>query len=146
MAVATRMTTMSHRAAQASTQILQVSVVMFGLACTNNQRPVPPEPTPGWLTPHAPWRGARPAAPVRLRNPLEARYHMRMHFGDLQIVEQALITGKLAEGLSVAYLLTRPSDDPGLAKWAAQSSRVHAAALALTRAQDVDEALRRLAR
>jgi hypothetical protein len=62
------------------------------------------------------------------------------------MIEQALVDGKLAEGLSVAYLLTRPIEDPGLANWAAQSGRVNAAALELTKAQDVDEALRRLAR
>ena len=62
------------------------------------------------------------------------------------MIEQAFVDGRLSEGLSVAYLLTRQTPDPGLVKWAAQSRRVNAAALELTRAQDVDEALRRLAR
>ena len=147
MAVATRMT-MTARAAQRSTQILRMLAVTFAVGCMSSRRPAPPEPTPEWTTPHVPWLGAepRPAALVRFKDPVEARYHMRMHFGDLRMIEQALVDGKLAEGLSVAYLLTRPSDDPGLAKWAAQSSRVSAAALELMKAQHIDEALRRLAR
>lgn len=71
---------------------------------------------------------------------------MRMHFGDLRMVEQLLVAGKLADGLSVAYLLARQTDDPGLVRWDAQSSRVSAAALELTKARDTDEALRRLSR
>lgn len=134
---------MSHHA----TQILRMLIAMLAIGCTNHRQPSPPT-TPDWMTPHVPWLGtqSRPAALVRFKDPIEARYHMRMHFGDLRIVEQALVDGKLAEGLSVAYLLTRQIDDPGLAKWAAQSRRVNAAALDLMTAQDVDGALRGLAR
>lgn len=123
-------------------------VVVFAVGCANSRRPAQAEPTPEWMTPHVPWLGAqpRPAALVRFKDPIEARYHMRMHFDDLRTIEQALVAGRLAEGLSVAYLLTRATDDPGLARWAAQSRRVNAAALELTRARDVEDALRRLAR
>ena len=146
MSVAIEMT-MSHHATQTATQILRMLIAVFAIGCTNHRQPSPPT-TPDWMTPHVPWLGAqsRPAAPVRFKDPVEARYHMRMHFGDLRIVEQALIDGKLTEGLSVAFLLTRPIDDPGLASWAAQSRRVNAAALDLMTAQDVDGALRGLAR
>lgn len=118
------------------------------LGCVNHRRPAEPEPAAEWMSPHVPWLGAqpRPAALVRFKDPIEARYHMRMHFGDLRIVEQALVAGRLAEALSVAYLLTRSTQDPGLARWVAQSRRVHAAALELTKSQDVEEALRRLPR
>ncbi len=149
-AVATRMV-MTHRAAQIATQLIRMLVVItvpLVVGCANNRRPAQPEPMAEWMSPHVPWLGAqrRPVALVRFQDPNEARYHMRMHFGDLRMVEQLLVTGRLAEGLSVAYLLTRQTVDSGLARWAAQSSRVNAAALELTSAQDVDEALRRLAR
>jgi cytochrome c553 len=71
---------------------------------------------------------------------------MRMHFDDLRMVEHLLVAGKLDDGRSLAYLLTRPTADAGLASWDEQSRRVTAAAGELTRAPDVNEALRQLAR
>ena len=142
---------MIGRASHAPTQILRLLVavtVMSVMGCTGRRRPVQPEPADDWQAAHVPWLGAqsRPAAAVHFKDPIEARYHMRMHFDDLRIIEQALVAGRLAEGLSIAYLLTRENEDPGLARWAAQSRRVNAAAVVLTRARDVDEALRQLAR
>lgn len=71
---------------------------------------------------------------------------MRMHFDDLRMVEHLLVAGKLDEGRALAYLLTRPITDAGLAKWDEQSRRVAAVAGELTRAPNVSNALRQLAR
>ena len=49
---------------------------------------------------------------------------MRSHFDDLRLIEQLLVAGKLDEGLTLAYLLVRPTDDAGLAEWAVHSQRV----------------------
>ena len=127
-------------------QLLVAVALAWGAGCTNGPAPVRPEPSADWTSPHVPWLGAQPSPLVRFSDPLEARYHMRMHFDDLRTVEQLLIAGKLDEGRSLAYLLTRQTADPGLARWEQQSRRVSMAALELTRAPNVDEALRRLAR
>jgi hypothetical protein len=75
---------MTHRAAQAPPQILRVLIAVFAAGCANHGRPAQPESMPEWMTPHVPWLGTQPrsAALVRLNDATEARYHMRMHFGD----------------------------------------------------------------
>lgn len=72
-----------------------------------------------------------------------ARYHMRRHFDDLRLIEQRLIAGKLDDGATLAYALVRANHDPELAAWQIEAKRVTRAATDLTRATDLDEALRR---
>jgi hypothetical protein len=140
---------MTSRAAQGTRWIARILFpVMLALVagCATGQRPVQPEPAADWMSPHAPWLGAQPSPLVRLNNPIEARYHMRMHFDDLRMVQRLLVAGKLDDGRSLAYLLTRPTADAGLTRWDEQSRRVSAAARELTRTPNVNEALRQLAR
>src|SRR5678815_3278496 len=140
---------MTNRAAQGPRWIARILVLVtlsLGAGCTTGRRPMRPEPTADWMSPHVPWLGAQPSPLVRFNDPIEARYHMRMHFHDLRMVEQLLLAGKLDEGRSLAYMLTRPTADAGLVRWDEQSRRVAAAAVGLTRAPSVNEALRQLAR
>jgi hypothetical protein len=140
---------MTGRAAQGPRWIVRMLVLVtlaLGAGCTSGRCPMPPEPAADWMSPHVPWLGAQPSPLVRFNDPIEARYHMRMHFDDLRMVEQLLVSGKLDEGRSLAYLLTRPTADVGLARWDEQSRRVTAAARELTRAPSVNEALRQLTR
>jgi hypothetical protein len=140
---------MTSRTAQGSRWIAQILVLVtlaLGGGCSGGRRPMHPEPVADWMTPHVPWIGAQPAPLVRFSDPVEARYHMQMHFYDLRMVQQLLVAGKLDEGRSLAYLLTRPTGDAGLARWDEQSRRVTAAARELTTAPNVNAALRQLAR
>jgi cytochrome c553 len=91
------------------------------------------------------WRLAL-AAVVSIANPDMVRFHMNRHFDDLRAIQRLLVSGKLAEAKSLAFLLTKPATDPGLARWASQSAQVTEAARALVVAPDIDEALRREAR
>jgi cytochrome c553 len=90
--------------------------------------------------------GDEPPAPVRIAKPEMVRFHMNRHFDDLQAIQRLLVSGKLAEAKSLAFMLTKPATDPGLAPWAAESASVTEAARALVAAPGVDEALRREAR
>ena len=140
---------MANRAAQRPTWIVRILVLVtlsLVAGCTSGRRPMQPDPAADWMSPHVPWLGAQPSPLVRFDDPVAARYHMRMHFDDLRMVEQLLVAGKLAEGRTLAYLLARPTADAGLASWDEQSRRVTAAARELTRAPNGNEALRRLAR
>lgn len=87
-----------------------------------------------------------PPPPARFVNPQAARFHMRRHFDDLRMIERLLIAGKLDEAATLADLLVRQTDDPGMAPWDLQAKQVAEAADALTKAPGLDEALRREAR
>jgi cytochrome c553 len=87
-----------------------------------------------------------PPPPARFDDPAMAHYHMRRHFDDLRMVEQLFMAGKVDEGATLAYLLVRQTDDPGMLPWQPQSKAVADAALALTTAESVDEGLRQVAR
>jgi mono/diheme cytochrome c family protein len=71
---------------------------------------------------------------------------MRMHFDDLRSVERLLVAGKLEDAKALAYMVTVPPKDPGIASWAAGTARVVDAATKLTIAPGIDEACRRVAR
>ena len=75
-----------------------------------------------------------------------ARYHMQLHFDDLRSLERVLLAGDLARGTTLAHLLVRQADTPITRAWDQDLLAVSQAALALTRATTVDEALRREAR
>lgn len=127
-------------------RILVLSTLALGTGCDGGRRPMQPEAPAEWMAPHARRIGAQAAPLVHFSNPFEARYHMRMHFGDLRMVEHLLIAGKLDEGRSLAYLLTRPATDAGLTRLDERSRRVTEAARELTGAPSVNQALRQLAR
>ena len=74
------------------------------------------------------------------------RYHMARHFDDLRAVERLLVANKLDDAKVRAFLLTKPSTDPGMAQWEVQSKRVIVAAVELTKAPDIDSACRSEAR
>jgi cytochrome c553 len=101
----------------------------------------PEAPQPHATTPDTPV-----AAPAPHTLSFAARYHMRAHFDDLRRVERLLIAGKLDEGTTLAYMLVRGADDPGIPRWDVHAARVADAALRLTHARGLDEALRREAR
>lgn len=71
------------------------------------------------------------------------RYHMKQHLDDLQTVERLLVAGDLDAARSLAFMLSKPEADPGMAPWAAEAREVANAARALTAARTLDEALRR---
>jgi cytochrome c553 len=71
---------------------------------------------------------------------------MRRHFDDLRMIEHLLVSGKLDEGKALAYLLVRRTDEPGIAAWEQHSRQVADAALELTEAPGMNDALRREAR
>lgn len=141
------MTVMTTRAAHGARWFARIAVAVAaaGAGCAHPTQSMPSEPAADWLAPHEPWQAGQPSARVPFKDPDEARYHMRMHFDDLRMVERLLVAGRLDEGRSLAYLLTRRSSDAGLTKWEAQSERVSAAALELTRTTTVNDALRQLA-
>ncbi len=95
--------------------------------------------------PRAPWYDPvpEPLPPARFQDPVAAHYHMQRHFGDLRMIEQLLIAGKLDEGLVLAALLTGQPDEPGLEPWAPQAKRVADAVGRLVHAPGLDDALRR---
>lgn len=72
-----------------------------------------------------------------------ARYHMRRHFDDMRSIELYLLSGKLDDARTLAYLLSTPTGDLGLAQLDAQTARVTAAASALGRARGIDDAFRK---
>ncbi|HEX7699798.1 MAG TPA: hypothetical protein VF403_03725 [Kofleriaceae bacterium] len=86
---------------------------------------------------------AQTQPPIAVPRANAAQYHMQHHFDDLQLIEHLLIAGKLDDGATLAYLLVREVDDPELAAWQIETKRVTRAAAELTRAIDLDEALRR---
>jgi hypothetical protein len=90
---------------------------------------------------HEPW--AEPARPVQLEHKSMVDFHMRRHFDDLRGVERLLIAGKLDDAKALAFLLTQPAKDPGMARWEVAGQRVTDAATALVNAPGLDEALRR---
>ena len=118
-----------------TSRLVMISLcVMVG--CTERTAPSHPSepPPPGAAQ-------TKPVAEVRHAN--AARYHMHRHFDDLRLIERLLIAGKLDEAATLAYLLVRQVDDPELATWQIGANRVSRAAVELTRAIDLDEALRR---
>src|SRR5450631_2996845 len=86
---------------------------------------------------------AQTQPPIAVPRANAAQYHMQRHFDDLRLIEHLLIAGKLDDGATLAYLLVRQVDDPELAAWQIGAKRVTRAATELTRAIDLDEALRR---
>ncbi|HTR50355.1 MAG TPA: hypothetical protein VMJ10_06575 [Kofleriaceae bacterium] len=125
-----------------------IAVIAFALAlgCAADP-PSDPDESEAWTVPHAPWNDPQPQppAPARFRDPAAARYHMRAHFNDLREIEQLLVAGKLDDGRTRAYLLTREReiDEPGLASWSDRARDVVDAATTLTKASKLDDALRR---
>lgn len=89
---------------------------------------------------------AQPPEPPRFERPAMVRLHMQRHFDDLHQIERLLVAGKLDDAKSLAFLLTKPASDPGMAPWAAESADVVEAARALAAAPGIDEACRREAR
>jgi len=84
-----------------------------------------------------------PPRPVQLERRAMVDFHMQRHFDDLRSVERLLVAGKLDDAKSRAFLLTKPSTDPGMRRWDAQSQALTDAALALSESPSLDEALRR---
>jgi mono/diheme cytochrome c family protein len=80
---------------------------------------------------------------VALLRPDAVRFHCASHFEDLKTIERLLVAGKLDEARSLAYELTKPVKDPGLAPYAEEAASLTAAATGLAEAPDVDTALRR---
>ena len=74
------------------------------------------------------------------------RWHMQRHFEDLRTIERLLVGGRLDEAKTLAFMLTKPESDPGMAPWTAESRQVVEAARELVAARSIDEALRREAR
>ena len=85
----------------------------------------------------------QPPSPVRMQNPSTVMFQMHRHYDDLREVERLLVSGKLHEGRTRAYLLTRPASDPGLRPYAIEIDRLVDAARQLVAAPDLDTALRR---
>ena len=110
--------------------------------CTTSAADPPPE---------APWSPATheapgPPAPPRFDAPAMVAYHMRRHFDDLRAIERWLLAGDLRDARTLAFMLTRPETDPGMAPWCPELGQLTSAAWELVRAQTVDEALRQEAR
>lgn len=80
--------------------------------------------------------------PVRLQHAPTVRYHMQRHVDDLRTIERMLIEGYLDEAKALAFMLTKPEADPGMAPWAAESRRAIDAARGLAAARSIPEALR----
>jgi len=74
------------------------------------------------------------------------RYHMRQHFNDLRTIESMLLAGKLETSKALAFMLTLPISDPGMAPWAAETRMVALVAGELSQVRTLDEALRTEAR
>jgi hypothetical protein len=89
---------------------------------------------------------ATPHPPAVFEHPDLARYHMRRHFADLRMIERLLVAGQLDEGVTLAYLLVRAIDDPGVEPWRPEANRVTQSAAELARAESLDEAFPRVAR
>ena len=85
----------------------------------------------------------QPPAPVRVQKPSTVMFQMHRHFDDLREVQRLLVSGKLQEARTRAYLLTRPSSDPGLRPYAIEIDRFVDAARQLVVSPDLDTALRR---
>lgn len=137
------------RAASAAPGAAAVLAMVAMAACRPDPRPVHAPPVADWTEAHAGWctdPAHQPASPPAFKDPVAARYHMRRHFHDLRIIEQLLLAGKLYQGTVLAQLLAREVDDhgdPGLAHLRSFGQRVRAAALDLSKATAMDEALRR---
>src|ERR1700690_3844212 len=127
---------------------LQPLVALALVAGCAETLPETGEPPAEAEPPRAPWYDPQPQPPppARFVDPAAARFHMRMHFNDLRMIEQLLVVGKLDEGMALSYLLVPQTDDPGIAEWAIHSKRVAEAATALTKARGQDDALRLEAR
>lgn len=65
------------------------------------------------------------------------RYHMREHFNDLRTIERMLITGKLEDAKTLAYMLMRPSS---AMPHAVEAREVALAATSLRNARTLEEA------
>ena len=102
-----------------------------------------PEPVERFIEPHTAPTSDADAGRARFDRPAMVRFHMRRHFDDLRAIERHLIAGRLDDARALAYLLARPSADPGVAPWAPESRQVVDAALALAAAPSLDEACRR---
>jgi hypothetical protein len=128
-------------------QVFTMVVLLVGwVACSQTPVAPPaadPAPMPQGIS-DDPER--EPPPPPRFVNPQAGRFHMRRHFDDLRMIERLFIAGKLDEGATLADLLVRQTDDPGMAPWDLQAKQVAEAAEALSKAPGLDEALRRAAR
>lgn len=81
-------------------------------------------------------------APARFKHADVVRYHMRLHFDDLRSIERRLVKGKLDEAKPLAYLLAMPDKDPGMTPWSAYTRTITETALALSKSNSIDDALR----
>jgi cytochrome c553 len=79
----------------------------------------------------------------RFERPALVRFHMQRHFNDFLILERSLLAGDLDEAKAIAFLLTKPVKDPGMAPLEAESKGVVDAARAFMTAPTLDEASRR---
>lgn len=70
------------------------------------------------------------------------RVQMHRRFDDLQLLEHALISGRLVEAQALAFLLAQPAE-PWMAPWSDESRTVERAALAVALAPSLDDATRR---
>ena len=84
---------------------------------------------------------ARADDPQAFERPALVRYHMRRHMSDVRTMERMLLGGHLDEAKALAYMLTLPIQDPGMARWSDATDRVARAAGDVTRARTIDEAL-----
>jgi hypothetical protein len=91
---------------------------------------------------------AQPEAPkpVQLERPEVVQFQMRTQLSDLRAVESHLIAGKLEDAQASAFMLTKPSQDPGLTPWQPLTDRVVADAKELTTVKSIDDGCRRVAR
>lgn len=86
------------------------------------------------------------AEPAEFERPDMVRYHMRQHFNDLRTIEKLLLAGELDAAKALAYMLTLPISDPGMARWTAENRSVALIASELSRVRTIDEGLRTEAR
>lgn len=79
------------------------------------------------------------SADVPTRKSGRVQYHMREQLGDLRELQRWLVAGRLAEAKALAFLISRPVQEP---RWSVDSARVERAALAVAQASGLAAACR----
>jgi hypothetical protein len=95
--------------------------------------------------------GAAPAptelpAGKRFEQDMMVRLHMHENFGLIRQIERLLVHGKLDAARELARAMAEAPDEPGLAPFAVQATRVRERAAAMAAAKSTDAALRAEAR
>lgn len=89
-----------------------------------------------------------PADPpeARFAHGVVVRMHMHENFDLLRAIEKLLLRGKLDDATALGRAIADAPDEPGLAAFGTQASRVRELAAALGRAPNLEEACHRAAR